>query len=392
MHSAFAAAPETLPRRPCWAYRPRSNPRRSLMLWSCALALAGGCDEACSSPPGPTGTPPAMALNERACGICYAHNWQAGGAGGYGSARSRASLDELSRLGIRQISITPFGWMDSPRSVTVKWLRHWATAESFQRLTTVVRRARVLGMRVTLKPHLWLRQGWRGELAPDSSAGGWDAFFRSYERFILTYAQLAQQLRTETFVVGVELKTATAARPGRWRSLIAAVRRAYSGRLTYAANWDEAERVSFWDALDAIGIQFFAPLATKPAPPDGEVLSAARRWLTRYEALAKRFDRPLRLTEVGFVNTVGGLMKPYIWPDAITHHPATAAGNREQALGYRAVLETFGRSPRVESISWWKWFSNPTSGEEGPTGYLPRGKPAAELLRGACRRAAAPRM
>jgi hypothetical protein len=53
------------------------------------------------------------------------------------------------------------------------------------------------------------------------------------------------------------------AREKEWRRVIAAVRGVTSARLTYAANFDAYQRVAFWDALDAIGIQAYFPLTDK---------------------------------------------------------------------------------------------------------------------------------
>lgn len=51
-----------------------------------------------------------------------------------------------------------------------------------------------------------------------------------------------------------------------WRQVIAEVREVYSGRLTYAANFDQYREVGFWDALDFIGINAYFPLRELPAP------------------------------------------------------------------------------------------------------------------------------
>jgi hypothetical protein len=75
-------------------------------------------------------------------------------------------------LGIRQISITPFGWMKDVRSVDVKWSASWHAAENFQRLRKVIARAKKRKMTVILKPHIWIGNGWRGKIQPDAKAGG----------------------------------------------------------------------------------------------------------------------------------------------------------------------------------------------------------------------------
>ncbi len=90
----------------------------------------------------------------------------------------------------------------------------------------------------------------------------WARWFASSERFILHYAELAQELGVDVLSVGAR---SCARRPRHaeadWRRLIARVREVYAGRLTYAANWPgEFDAIAFWDALDFTGIQAYFPL------------------------------------------------------------------------------------------------------------------------------------
>jgi hypothetical protein len=357
-------------------------------LFAAAFVCWAACQEPAADAKGLRAkSPRSLSSSARFCGVCYAHNWQQNGKDGYGTATSQRSLDELFALGIRQISITPFGWMKDVRSVDVKWSASWHAAENFQRLRKVIARAKKRKMTVILKPHIWIGNGWRGKIQPDAKAGGWTAWFASYTRFISAYAELAQKTGVDWFVVGVELKTSSKSQQARWRALIRSLRRIYRGKMTYAANWDEVEHIAFWDALDAVGVQMFAPLHSGGSKPTyASVLAAAKRWQKHYEAIGKRFGRPLILTEAGVVNMVGALLRPYVWPERLADKKRTAAGDREQQLGYRAIIETFGRSAKVRQIYWWKWFSNPRTKEEGPVGFSPRGKPAQKLLRSACKK------
>ena len=46
-------------------------------------------------------------------GVCYAHTYEDRGQHGYGTPTSEASLDELKKLGVDWVSLTPFGFMKS---------------------------------------------------------------------------------------------------------------------------------------------------------------------------------------------------------------------------------------------------------------------------------------
>ncbi|MCW0295075.1 hypothetical protein NIL11_27035, partial [Klebsiella pneumoniae] len=86
-----------------------------------------------------------------------------------------------------------------------------------------------------------------------------------------------------------------------WRRVIVEVRRRTGVPLTYAANWDKYEHVSFWDALDVIGIQAYFPLVDRPGLPEPADLDRAwSRLLERLRAFARRHHRKVLLAELGY--------------------------------------------------------------------------------------------
>ena len=60
-----------------------------------------------------------------------------------------------------------------------------------------------------------------------------------------------------------------------WRNVIADVRAQTRAPLTDAANWTDYQRVPFWDALDAVGIDAYFP------PVDDQVDKPTRQDLER---------------------------------------------------------------------------------------------------------------
>jgi hypothetical protein len=323
-------------------------------------------------------------LGDRACGMSFAHSWTDKGVRGYGSPSSVRALDELQQLGMKAIHIHSFAFMLDLEDSVVSTEAHYPGAETFASLTATADAAHARGMTVMLKPQIWLVDGqWCGEITPRN---GWPAWFASYRTFILKYAALAESMKAEWLAVGVELKSATLEAPGEWPSIIADVRKVYHGKLVYSANWDEADHVTFWPLVDAVGVQMYAPLRTEKEPLTESVLAnGARRWLRKYEAIADKAGKPLIITEAGYVNREGVTAAPHIWPSWVTEEPQSRAGDEEQAAGYRALIATFGRSAKVERIYWWKWFTDVEGPpEEGPLGFGPKGRPAEAILRAAC--------
>ena len=148
--------------------------------------------------------------------MCYAHAWR---GGGYGSEASRASLERLHALGVDAISLTPFGFQLSASSDTIRMAGHWG--ESDDALAAATRQAHALGIRVMLKPHIWIRGGaWIGDQTlPDDAS--WARWFASYRAFIVHYAALAEKEKMEALSLGTELKRASSHDRETWRAIIA---------------------------------------------------------------------------------------------------------------------------------------------------------------------------
>ena len=73
--------------------------------------------------------------------------------------------------------------------------------ESDEAVWEVAARAKALGLRVWLKPHVWTRV-WSGDLK--FSASDWATFFDRYEELALHWALLAEREGVDGLVVGHE--------------------------------------------------------------------------------------------------------------------------------------------------------------------------------------------
>ncbi len=221
---------------------------------------------------------------------------------------------------------------------------------------------------VALKLHVDLDDGaWRGTIAPPDAA----RWFQSYGAFVLSWASFAENQGVETLVVGTEL-AGTLAHENEWRALIASVRGVFSGELVYAASWDEAPRVPFWDALDIVGVNFYAPVAGRTDTGRFEILKNWQPWLDRLRLLHKLAERDILLTEIGYRSVDGAGMHPYDFGRT------TALDLQEQADLYWGALEAVGDKPWIRGVYWWNWLATPTGAEQRD--YTPQGKPAEKEL------------
>ncbi len=299
-------------------------------------------------------------------GVCLAH---AVGLGrGYLSPGCAQQLRTLHDAGAGWVSLTPFAWLRDP---AVPELSNSTDSgpegESDEAVCEAAARAHALGLRVWLKPHLWTR-GWSGGLS--FTPAGWLRFFDGYQELALHWALLAEREGIEGLFVGHELASSTLADPGRWRVIIGSVRRTYAGTLSYSANWDEVARVPFWDALDLIGVSFYAPLAERPTRDPATLRAGASRALAGLHALARRFGRPVLISELGYVASADAPVRPW-------EEPRGAADADMQRACYAAALAAIEPCDWLAGAYFWKWGS---SGRAGDDGFDPRGRPAESLL------------
>jgi hypothetical protein len=220
-----------------------------------------------------------------------------------------AELRRLRALGVEWIALVPRWFQAERRSTRIEPHAEWSASDESVR--SAIRLARARDLRVFLKPHVDLlsEEGWRGEIAFDAEAD-WAAWFESYTEFALHWARLAAAEGVELFCAGVELD-ATRHREADWRRVIRALRAAYAGPLTWAANFDRERDIAWWDALDYAGLDAYFPLA-KQGTADPAALRAA--WEPRRARLrewAAEIGRPVLFTEIGYRSRAGAAVEPW---------------------------------------------------------------------------------
>jgi uncharacterized membrane protein len=250
------------------------------------------------------------------------------------------------------------------------------------RIRTAIRDAHSRGLQVMLKPHVDALNGqWRGDFNPSNAA----AWFQSYTQFIVHYAQIAQEEGAELFCMGTEFKTISGAvNRDRWVAVISAIRNAYGGPLTYAANAtfpaDEFTSVSFWDQLDIIGLDGYFTLTDQNNPTLAQLISAwtSNRFGENIVAAVQNFassrQKPLIFTEIGYKSTDGTNREP--WNFGLSGAVDTA----EQRDCYEAAFTVWSQqSTWMRGFFWWAWPVPPPAANDGD--YNPRSKPAETVLR-----------
>jgi hypothetical protein len=255
----------------------------------------------------------------------------------------------------------PYGF--SPRDTPAVRFGGRNIWESDQSIEQIAGYAHSKGLRVFLKPQIWVRGSFPGDLHYEKTEDR-ARWFAEYRRFLEHYANLATRIKADLLAVGVEFGKLSRYEK-EWRALIARARELYKGPLVYAAvQGPEFETLAFWDALDYIGLNNYYPL------PDSLDTAAVVR---KVEAVQRKFGKPVIFPEAGFSTFEAPHREPW---DETPRKLAPA----DQARAYEAVLQAFYQKPWFFGVYWWKVGTNGYGGASDGS-HTPWGKPAMDVIR-----------
>ncbi len=234
-------------------------------------------------------------------------------------------------------------------------------------------------------------------------------WFDNYTQFAVHFAQLSEQNHLPYFIIGDQLtntaedtaRTTAKADPkgidtgvpgesfpncsGRrdcgWRHVIHALRSptyapftnhqqtltggGYTGKLIYAASWggasegatsSEFDNITWWDAVDYIGVDAYFPLTQNAdvGVPDlvnawhgkGLDLQGNGDIYGKLEKLASTFSRPILFTGAGYVSAAGANGDPLgASPDS--------PDQNEQLNDFQALFQVFSAAPFWQGVMWY---------------------------------------
>ncbi len=303
-------------------------------------------------------------------GIQYTSWWN----GEYSSGESDLTLaQKIVPLGANWLAPIVTGYSQTTTSTVIDRTSQRTPTDAD--LTHLIATTHAQGIKVMLKPHVDLDDPnhWRGEISMNSELD-WSLWFTNYTAFITHYAALAQATHTEMFSLGTELQ-GTSGRAAQWRQVVTAVRAVYTiGTITYAANHGEEVSVTWWDALDSIGVDAYYPLTTIVNPTVPQLKAAWVPTVALLATLSTTYQKPVIFTEVGYQSQAGANITPW-------NVTSNVLDLQEQANCYTALLEVF------RDISWWHgvfwWSATPYRDQGGITDmdFTPINKPAGDVLR-----------
>lgn len=288
--------------------------------------------------------------------------------GGYASFSAEESMQSLAETGANAAMIIVTAYQQTARSNGVG--PRFGSTPSDAAVLAARANAGLAGLDPQLKLHVDVLDGaWRGTILPTDI----EKWFETYSVFVLAWAEFAETWGFTDFVIGTEL-AGICSQETHWRRLIAAVRNVYSGRLHYAASWDEADLVPFWDALDSVSIDCYFAVTSRLGPSRAEILAGWQPWLNRLQQLHVRTGKNVFLTEVGYRSCDGAGMAPNVFGTTLP------LDLDEQADLYWAALQAISTCEFIDGICFWNWLATGGGGPQNDD-YTPRGKPAEEVLK-----------
>lgn len=293
------------------------------------------------------------------------------------NAVTQKDIDAVHGINAKCAAVMPFGFirgMDSPE-ILFDTSRQWfgETRTGARQYVDILHEN---GLKVMLKPQLWISRGaFTGNLKMDTEED-WKALEASYEKFIMAYALLAQETKADAFCIGTELGQFVRLRPDYWESLITKIRSVYKGKLTYAANWDEYGRVPFWDRLDYIGIDAYFPLSEQMTPTVAELRRGWQRHKEKIKELSLAKDKLILFTEYGYRSNNYTAKRPWL-----VDHSQDDINMDAQVNATQAIFEEFWSEEWFAGGFVWKWFVDHEKAG-GPTDnrFTPQNKPAQEVI------------
>lgn len=263
-----------------------------------------------------------------------------------------ASFDSLQNEGVNWVSFSPFHYMrgESSPSIIKSFPRQWHS-ESPLGISQQTIAAHESQLKVMVKPHIWVMSGgFTGNISLQTESG-WKEWQKGYTEYIIEYAHVCESQQADMFCIGNELKSAVKQDPKYWNRLIDSVRTIYSGKLTYAANWDNFEEIPFWNKLDVIGINAYFPISSDQNPDVKSIKKGWSKWINKIRVLKTKTGKPIVFTELGYRATSYCCKSPWDYSDD------TEKKESCQEMAYKTFFDHIF-AKEIEGVFIWKFFDH----------------------------------
>jgi len=285
--------------------------------------------------------------------------------------------EPVVKVGANYTAIMPFGFISDLEhpEIVHNTDKQWF-GETRAGAKQYIEALRKQNVKIMIKPQIWV---WRGEFTgyiKMTTEDNWKALETSYSKFILEYAELAQETNSEIFCIGTELENFIKERPEYWHQLIKDIRSVYKGKLTYAANWDEFKRTPFWSSVDYIGVDAYFPVSDKQTPTIEECKAGWQKHKQVMKSLSETHNKPILFTEYGYRSMDFTGKEP--WE---SDHTIESLNFEGQTNATQALFEEFWNEDWFAGGFVWKWYHNyDKSGGDKDNQFTPQNKPVEAVI------------
>ena len=286
-------------------------------------------------------------------------------------------MGEVVDINANWIAVIPFAYTRLGQTgvrYNISGQQWWG--EQPQGIRETIRLAKEADIDVLLKPQVYIPGSWPGALDFESE-DDWQNWEDNYKNYILELVAIAVEYEVAMFCIGTEFRISTKKRAKFWINLIQEIREIYSGKLTYAANWDDYDQVTFWKELDFIGVDAYFPLSESKSPTVEELKKGWQPWKAKMKVISEENNKPIIFTEYGYRSVDYTAKKPWM-----VDRTNEAVNLKAQANAKEAIFSEFWQEEWFAGGYVWKWFiDHESSGGEKDNRFTPQNKPAEEIIK-----------
>lgn len=287
-------------------------------------------------------------------------------------------MPELKNINAAWVAVVPYAFTPQNEASVRFGNGHQWWGETPEGAEETIRLAKESGLKVMLKPQVWIHGAWVGDMEFEEESD-WLKWENDYKKYILTFAEIAEKHNVELLCIATEFKKAAIQRERYWRTLIASIREIYKGDLTYSANWDEFEKMPFWDALDIIGISSYFPINEDPQPSISKLKKAWVPVKKKIDRLSQKHGKSVLFTEYGYLSVDGCTGKTWILEKKRNELPTN---QKAQCNALIALYESFADEDWWAGCFYWKWYPSGYGRHRSRANdYTPQGKLAEDTIR-----------
>jgi len=289
-----------------------------------------------------------------------------------------SNFSYLKKTNANWVSVQSFGFIKSTTSGLEFNREGFWYSQTIEGVTDYIKAAKQNNFKVLLKPHTIVEhQGsWSGNFNYTTEKD-WKKLEETYTEYILTFAEMAEENEVDAMSIGVEIGNFAKKRKTYFSDLIKSVRKVYSGKLTYCANWDYYQGIPFWKELDFIGIDSYFSLSNKETPSVEQCIKNMKPIKLALKRTSQYFGKKIVFTEFGFQSRNQAGFEPWNWKG----NKKAVVNTEAQAICYQAIFDSFWYEDWFLGGFSWKWYIDYSkSGGAYDNSYTPQNKPAEKVI------------